>query len=59
MITAVLHVYQEVKCDILSQNARAWMDNFNALSDKDTQSIIIWTLRITFNKMLPSSVLRL
>lgn len=37
MITAVLHVYRGVKCDILSQNTRAWMDNFNALSDKDTR----------------------
>lgn len=37
MITAVLHVYQGVKCDIFSQKARAWMDNFNALSDRDTQ----------------------
>lgn len=37
MTTAVLHVHQGVKCDTLSQNARARMDNFNALSDKDTQ----------------------
>lgn len=56
MITAVLHVYQGVKCDILSQNARAWMDNFNALSDKDTQGGRKYNY--LDSELLPSSVLR-